>query len=200
MLTGEIGRMCDSGRIRIDLALVHYPVVNKNGEIIGSAITNLDLHDIARAARTFGVNTLYMVTPYQDQQRLFAEILDHWRTGFGAAYNGKRGEALGLVRLCSDLEEVYAQVAEKWGKRPKVLTTCAKPQQNTWSYAMVREKIFNGENFLILFGTAWGLASEVLRSADGALPPIKGLCEYNHLSVRSAASIVLDRLLGEREG
>ena len=40
---------------RLYLALVHYPVVNRRGEVIVSALINLDLHDIARAAKTFGV-------------------------------------------------------------------------------------------------------------------------------------------------
>ena len=60
--------------VQVDVALVHYPVVNKNQEIIGSAVTNLDIHDIARAGRTFGVGTFYIVTPYQDQQKLVAVI------------------------------------------------------------------------------------------------------------------------------
>ncbi len=35
-------------------------------------------------------------------------------------------------------------------------------------------------------------------NADFFLEPIKGPSDYNHLSVRSAVAIVLDRLLGER--
>ena len=189
----------DGGSVRVDLALVHYPVVNKNGETIGAAVTNLDLHDIARSARTFGVDTLYMVTPYEDQQRLVSEILNHWLHGYGSTYNGKRGEALSLVRQCADLEELYERVASKWGERPTVLTTCARPQQKSWSYSRVRKMVQAGDSLLILFGTAWGLAPEVMAMADGALPPITGRGRYNHLSVRSAASIVLDRLLGARE-
>jgi len=196
-----VADVCDSGTgsVRVDLALIHYPVVNKNGETIGSAITNLDLHDIARAAKTFGVDTLYMVSPYEDQRRLVTEILEHWLSGYGSRYNSKRGDALSLVRQCSDLEELYEQVAAKWGERPKVLTTCARPQQETWPYSRVRQMVQAGGCFLILFGTAWGLAPEVMAAADGALPSIRGLSDYNHLSVRSAASIVLDRLLGTRE-
>ncbi len=51
---------------------------------------------------------------------------------------------------------------------------------------------------MILLGTAWGLAPQVIESSDGILEPISGVGKYNHLSVRSAAAIVLDRLLGER--
>jgi tRNA (guanine37-N1)-methyltransferase len=186
-------------KVRIDLGLIHYPVLNKNQEIIGSAVTNLDLHDIARAARTYGVDSLYVVTPYSDQQVLFQELLDHWLKGHGAKYNSKRGEALSLVHICDDLGQLYAEVTEKWQQRPIVLATCAQEKDSRlWPYQMVREQLAKGDSFLILFGTAWGLAPEVIQAGDGILPPINGFGDYNHLSVRSAASIVLDRLLGER--
>jgi hypothetical protein len=184
---------------KVDVALIHYPVTNKNGETIGSAITNLDVHDIARAARTFGVNAVYMVTPYKDQQELLAEILEHWLSGHGSRYNSIRGQALSLVRICQDLQELYELVAVKWGERPVILTTCAQAQEELWSYSRVRGIMRSGKSVLILFGTGWGLAPEVLNAADGALPPIRGACDYNHLSVRSAASIVMDRLLGFRD-
>lgn len=182
--------------VRLDLALVHYPVCNKNGETIGSAVTNLDLHDIARAGRTFGVDTLYIVTPFADQQALVEEILAHWQKGYGAAYNPKRGEALSLVRLCPDLAGLYEKTALKWGQRPRVLATSAKAQAAGLSFAEARRRVFSGEPHLILFGTGWGLAPEVFAGVDAPLPPIVGCGEYNHLSVRSAAAIMLDRLLG----
>jgi len=187
----------EAAKVRLDLALIHYPVVNKNQEIIGAAVTNLDLHDIARAARTFGVGSLYVVTPYSDQQELFQELLDHWLKGHGAEYNAKRGEALSLVHICDDLDQVLAKVMEKRQQKPTVLATCAQEKHSSiWPYPMVRQKIADGECFLILFGTAWGLAQKVIAAGDGILPPIAGAGSYNHLSVRSAAAIVLDRLLG----
>ena len=190
----------EAGKARVDLGLIHFPVMNKNQETIGSAVTNLDLHDIARAAKTFGVDSLYVVTPYKDQQKIFQEVLDHWLTGHGAQYNSKRGEALSLVHICDDLEQLINIVTEKWQQRPTVLSTGAQTRHSSvWSFDLVRKKIKNDECFLILLGTAWGLAPEVLESGDGILPPISGAGKYNHLSVRSAAAIVLDRLLGERE-
>jgi tRNA (guanine37-N1)-methyltransferase len=185
------------GKGRIDLALIHYPVINKNQEIIGAAVTNLDLHDIARAAKTFGAGSLYVVTPYSDQQELFRELLDHWLHGHGATYNAKRGEALELVQICDNLDQVLTKVAAKRERKPVVLATCAREKHAAiWPYSVVRQKIAEGESFLILFGTAWGLAEDVIAAGDGILPPITGSGRYNHLSVRSAAAIVLDRLLG----
>jgi hypothetical protein len=49
---------------------------------------------------------------------------------------------------------------------------------------------------VLVFGTAWGLAPQALEQADFRLAPIAGAGEYNHLSVRSAVSIILDRALG----
>ena len=188
------------GKVKVDLALIHYPVVNKNQEIIGSAVTNLDLHDISRAAKTYGVDSFYVVTPYKDQQDLFRELLDHWLKGHGAKYNSKRGEALSLVQICDDLGQLFERVTEKWQERPTVLATCAQEKHSIiWPYKVVRQRISEGESFLILFGTAWGMAQEVIEAGDGILPPISGEGSYNHLSVRSAAAIVLDRLLGVRE-
>lgn len=188
-----------TGQFKLDVALVHYPVCNKNKETIGSAVTNLDLHDIARAGRTFGIDNYYIVTPYQDQQQLVQEILDHWLVGHGATYNDDRREALSIVRLCPDLATLYAQVTEKWGQRPAILATCARTQANTVSYERTRERLLAGEPILLLFGTGWGLISEVMQDVDATLPPIGGCEEYNHLSVRSAAAIILDRLLAKRD-
>ena len=185
--------------LKVDLALVHYPVCNKKREIIASAVTNLDLHDMARAGRTYGVDNLFVVTPNGEQQQLVGEILDHWSVGHGGKVNPDRKEALSIIRLSDDLAGACEAAAEKWGERPTVLATCARCQgDGVYSYESVRERIFAGLPVLVLFGTAWGLAPEVMQMVDGFLPPVCGQMEYNHLSVRSAASIVLDRLLGKR--
>ncbi|MFA7383872.1 MAG: RNA methyltransferase [Desulfurivibrionaceae bacterium] len=195
---GELdGKSPGQPALRLDLALVHYPVCNKNGETIGSAVTNLDLHDIARAGRTFGIDTLYIVTPFADQQALVRDILAHWQTGHGADYNPKRKEALSLVRICHDLAEMYALVEAKWQQKPMVLATSAKAQAKQLDFSRARQRILAGEPHLILFGTGWGMAPEVFADVDALLPPIAGYGEYNHLSVRSAAAIVLDRVLGK---
>lgn len=183
----------------VDIALIHYPVINKSQEIIGSAVTNLDIHDIARAARTFGVDEYFIVTPYADQQELVTEIVEHWQSGHGAEYNPARKSALALVRLSDSLDDVILQVEKKRGSRPLLVTTSARFQNNTTTFAATRQRIEAGEPILLLFGTAHGLAEEVMGRADHVLPPITGSTGYNHLSVRSAAAIILDRMLGNRE-
>jgi len=182
----------------VDIALIHYPVINKGGETIGSAVTNLDLHDIARAAQTYGVDNYYVVTPYTDQHSLIQEILDHWQTGHGAAYNPARKAALERIKISASLEATIAMVTEQRGCKPLLLTTSARVQENSLSYPETRLRIEGGEPILLLFGTGHGLAPQITESADYSLLPIESITGYNHLSVRSAVSIILDRLLGVR--
>lgn len=194
---------------RLDIALIHYPVVNKKQEIVGSAVTNLDIHDIARAGRTFGVGTYWIVTPYEQQQDLTASIAGHWTKGYGGTVNPDRADALSIIQIRTSIEQVLADMNEQDRQRPLVVATSAHQANqlcNKMSYAALQNELQQGQPILLLFGTAWGLAPQVIELADVALPPIMGSMgsmgagTYNHLSVRSAASICLDRLCGHREG
>ena len=89
----------------IHLALVHFPVYNKTGEVIVSSVTTLDIHDISRACRTFGVGTFYVITPLKTQQELVHRLIGHWLEGFGAEYNPTRKEALLKTVVKNNLEE-----------------------------------------------------------------------------------------------
>ncbi|MDW7772057.1 MAG: RNA methyltransferase [Desulfobulbaceae bacterium] len=181
--------------LKIDVALIHYPVINRTGNIIGSAVTNLDLHDIARAGLTYGIGTCWVVVPDRLQQDLAAKIVAHWTEGYGGTVNPDRRDALSLIRIRSTLDEVIDGLAEKWGEKPYILATCARPGRKNMEFEAVRSMAEGNRRLLLLFGTAWGLAPEILERADGILPPLRGAGEYNHLSVRSAAAIILDRLL-----
>jgi hypothetical protein len=183
--------------VRLYIALVHHPVVNKDGNIIASAVTNLDLHDIARAARTYGVRGFFVVTPLEDQKELVNKILEHWLTGHGSTYNPTRGEALGLVKVVSTLEAAIEAIEQEETVRPAVVATSSRGHRQTVSYQRMRQKLDSGHPFLLLFGTAWGLARTAITTADHVLDPVIGPTDYNHLSVRAAAGIILDRLLGQ---
>lgn len=180
----------------LSIALVHHPVRNKRGETIGSAVTNLDLHDIARAARTYGVERYFVTTPYADQQDLVAEIVGHWRDGYGATYNPARKEALEIIRVTDTLDEAIDALTALHGQRPLVVATSAQEQGRLLSFDDLRQLLTDGRPVLLVFGTAHGLAPEVIDTVDAMLPPLRGRTAYNHLSVRSAAAIILDRLLG----
>jgi tRNA (guanine37-N1)-methyltransferase len=173
-------------------ALVHHPVLDQGGDVITTAITNLDIHDIARASRTYGLAGYFVVTPIEAQRELAGRIIGHWTDGAGRAHNDKRTDALSLVRVVSSLEEAVAAVAAETGRKPRVVATSARSSENALKF----NNFDRGSPTLLLFGTGWGLAPEALRSADAVLEPIHGAGEYNHLSVRSAVAIVLDRLFG----
>jgi len=178
------------------VALIHYPVVDKNGEIIASAVTNLDLHDISRAAKTYGLKSFYVVTPLEDQRELVARIISHWTNGIGATYNPKRRSALELILVKDSFSEVLDQIAETEKDYPITIATCARKHPSSISYEKFRAMLNNGKPYVLTLGTAWGLAEEFIAKTDHMLEPIAGKTGYNHLSVRSAAAIMLDRLLG----
>ncbi len=183
-------------RGKVFVALVHYPVYNKNRDVVVTALTNLDVHDIARAAKTYGVEAFYIVTPSESQHRLLRRILNHWASGYGGEYNPTRKVALELVNASYTLEDVINEIAENTGTRPMVVLTSARGRQKTISFRELGSKVVDGADTLLVFGTGWGLAEEIYEDADFLLEPIYGVGEYNHLSVRSAVSIVLDRLFG----
>jgi hypothetical protein len=182
----------------LHIALVHHPVVDKNGATIASAVTNLDLHDIARVAKTYAVKTFYVVTPLSDQKVLVERIVDHWLKGAGSRYNPKRRQALELIKIKESFEDVIEDIHIQSGLQPKTVVTSARKLRNIISYTHLRHQLMSGIPYLLIFGTAWGLANEIIMKADHCLAPISGLGDYNHLSVRCAAAITMDRLLFQR--
>ena len=184
--------------MRFYVGLVHYPVYNKNDEIIASAITTVDLHDISRLARTYGVERFFVITPLQDQQVLAERILRHWTVGYGAKYNPDRKEAIGLISIASTLEEALEEISKKEGERPiTIATDASRDRKGFISHARAREIMASERNAILLLGTAWGLEKSIIHGADYHLEPVEGPTDYNHLSVRAAAAIILDRLRGK---
>ena len=181
------------------LALLHHPVLDKNGAIVTSAVTNMDVHDIARSACTYGARGFYVATPVKTLHALVAKIIDHWEQGFGSTYNETRKQALALVRLATDLDDVMIAVEREAGARPAVVVTSARPGRNRVGIAALRQRLEETrEPHLLVLGTGWGLAPSVIERADCVLEPVVGPTAYNHLSVRSAAAVILDRLRAPR--
>ena len=191
--------MKKSSKPEIYLALLHYPVVNKRGKVIASAVTNLDLHDMARAARTYGVQAFYVVTPLTDQKELVEQIAAHWTAGVGGTINPARKNALNLIRIKDTMEEVVSEIESFGSGKPGVVVTSARKSEESVGFPFMREKLRDGAPHVLCFGTAWGLTDEFIAEADYLLDPVMGNSDYNHLSVRSAASIILDRLVGRTE-
>ncbi|HEX7229921.1 MAG TPA: tRNA (guanosine(37)-N1)-methyltransferase TrmD [Candidatus Binatia bacterium] len=182
---------------RIYLALLHHPVYDKNGAVVTTAVTNMDIHDIARAGRTYGVSRFFVVTPVKALQKLALKIIHHWEFGYGSDYNPTRKEALTLARVCDALDDVIISIERETGQKPLIVASSARPTGHRASFVEIKEMLHRETRpFLVLFGTGWGLTEATLSQADYVLEPIQGRTEFNHLSVRSAAAIILDRLLG----
>ncbi len=183
------------------VALVHHPVFlerpasgrEKSGT---TSLTNLDVHDIAQCSRSYGAGGYFVVTPLKDQQRLLRSLVEHWTTGAGGRSNPDRAEALSLVRGVDDLEAAIAGVTALAGQRPLVIGTSARPEGGL-SPALVRERLRERPVLLVL-GTGHGLAPQALALCDAVLRPLRWFDRYNHLPVRGAAAVILDRILGDR--
>lgn len=183
---------------RLAIALVHHPVLDAQGGIVTSAITNLDVHDLARSARTYGVTDYFVVHPVTAQRDLVERIKDHWRDGSSGKRIPDRKLALEVVRVVPALEDVWAALGGR--DAIEVWVTAARAiGQVTTAEARARLEQ-DGKPVVVLFGTAWGLAPEVTGAADVRLAPLAAekSAGYNHLSVRAACAILLDRLRGAR--
>ncbi len=181
------------------LALVHHPVYDKHGLVVATSITNLDIHDIARSSRTYGLAGYFIVHPVTAQRELAGRILQHWN-GPGQEQNEFRSSALTTVRVVASLDQAMDQIAGEQGHPPLIAATTARKQEKAIATKrLLKDPELAERPLLLLFGTGWGLAKEVLERTDRLLQPICGPSDYNHLSVRSAAGIILDRLFGEPE-
>jgi hypothetical protein len=179
------------------LALLHYPVLDKDGRVINTAVTNLDLHDLARLARTYGLRGYYVAQPLALQRKLVERLLAYWRTEGAGEYNRTRQEAFEALRLVNDLDEAVAGIEAETGSRPTIVGTSARQRPGAVSFPELRDRMAAGGCWLIVFGTGWGIEPGFMAErADELLEPIDPGAGYNHLSVRAAAAIVIDRLLG----
>jgi hypothetical protein len=185
------------------VALLHHSMLDKNGAIVTTAVTNLDIHDIARSCRTFGVKNYFLVNPLEEQQGVVNRIIGHWHGSGGRDYNPDRSEAFERVKLVSWFKDAVHEIEKTEGMRPEIwMTSARRPDSGlTWkSWESARNEMQGGKPKLVVFGTGFGMTEELLKEGDAVLEPINPAHEsgYNHLSVRSAVAIALDRLLGQR--
>ena len=183
---------------RLAIGLVHYPIYDRLKKVVATNITNFDIHDIARAATVYGVERYYIIHPMRDQLMFVERVLDHWRTGEGSQFNPMRRTALGQVQTAESFEKAY----EHWGVPGALkIATHARALSGVPSYKFSELKHtlhVEKKPVFMIFGTGFGLTEELMRSCDGVLESIRGAPpdDYRHLSVRSAVSICLDRVMG----
>lgn len=181
------------------VGLVHSPIKNKRGELVTTSVTNMDIHDIGRSCKSFGVIRYYVITPLEVQHQLIQRILGHWERHENGAYNPDRQSALGIIRLAHSIEESLSLIEKREGKRPLVCVTGANFDDFDLRAEQIKERaLVDKRPVFLLFGTGWGLHAKALAMADCFVAPLYGANPegYNHLSVRSAVAIYLDRIRG----
>jgi len=187
------------------VVLLHYPILNRQGEVVATAVTNMDIHDIARTAKTYGAKRYYVVTPIIEQHEIVGRILEHWRSDYSREYHPDRVNALSLVKLASSFEQVKAEVLEESGESPEIVFTDARKMKSQVSFSEFRKnfetQLAKGRTqpLMVVLGTGWGIAPELYKAANHVLEPLYGPGKeegYNHLSVRAAAAAIMDRLFG----
>jgi hypothetical protein len=182
----------------VALALVHYPVIDRAKSVVTTAITNLDLHDIARSAHTFGLRDYFVVHPIAAQRELAERVRVHWTEGSGARRIPDRSPAMQRIRIVESLDQAMLSLG-----KPELWVTSAEPRGRSLNFPEARGRLSgDGPPVLLVFGTGWGLADEVHDRADFQLDPIRSPRDdgYNHLSVRAAVAIILDRLFSRNLG
>lgn len=183
----------------LSVVLLHDQMVDRRGDIVTTSITLLDLHDIARSSRTYGVNAAFVAHPSAAMRKLAHVMKSHWQEGFGAEYNPNRKEALTCLDVVTDLDEAIHKIDLQAGTLPKLVASSARAGERRLAFPQLRQMLAGDEQYLLMLGTGWGMSEQLIQRADYFLEPIRGGGEYNHLSVRSACAIMLDRLLGQHD-
>ena len=198
---------------RAHLALVHHPVFDRTGKIVTTAVTNFDIHDLARSTATYDLVAYHLVTPVTSQREKAEHIASLWLDDPASGApprrkqpaSGSRAGALSRVRTAASVEAVIAAITGEHGEAPIVVATSAKadsfpaiPRRSPPE--LLAEMSIVSAPLLILLGTGWGLADHLIPSVSRLLTPIDGGADWNHLSVRSAGAILLDRLFEKRVG
>lgn len=185
------------------VAIMHSQVIvgdgQKDGHKVGdTSVASIDIHDIARSCKTYGIKNFFIVTQLEDQFKIVNTFFDFWHSQKGKSYNLSRYNAIESVILTKSFESVIEQIKQKENLDPIIITTSAKPHGNGVKIDYSSQGLVWKENrpVLIVFGTGQGLSDEIMDQSNFILAPVQGLTNYNHLSVRSAAAIVLDRWLG----
>ncbi len=186
----------------------HYAILMHSQVLIGeervegtTSVTSIDIHDISRSSATYGVKQFFIVTPLEDQQKIVKTLLDFWHSGVGIDYNKNRAMAVETAQLQGSLDLALAAIEAKEGKKPLVIATSARtiPGVKMLGYTDQSEAWKHDRPVVLVFGTGKGLAPSVIERCDYLLGPVNGLTRFNHLSVRSAVAVILDRWLSLNE-
>jgi hypothetical protein len=179
----------------ISLGLLHEGMFDKTGKVVTTSLTLIDIHDLARSSRTYEMTNFYVAHPADTLRKLAQTLHYHWEEGFGSKYNPNRTEALSRLKVVTSLDDIVADITTRTGQKPVLVATCAKDWPNRVTFANVRARMAQRDRpWLVLLGTGWGMSEPLIQRTDLFLEPILGPGDFNHLSVRAAGAIILDRL------
>jgi len=179
---------------KLYVALVHHPLKNRNGDEITAQTNEFDIMDASRLVHVYDVRRFYVIQPIEAQASIVDRMIEYQ---MDPTREAQRGRFHKTFRLDS-LDEALADAVEDAGGPVRTIATTARQFPDSQPYADVRQRIDAGEPLLLMFGMAWGLVDRIIDEADLRLEPVSGGCGFDHLPVRSAFAIVLDRLLGVR--
>lgn len=184
------------------LAVMHTQVLVKDDKLgyrVGqTSIPSLDIHDVARSCTSYGIKNFFIVSPLIDQQEIVGTFMEFWLSPEGNQYNPNRHQAISSIKQAYSYDEMIQIITKQEGKEPLIIATSARTVNHQQQIDYFSQKIVwqHQRPILFLFGTGQGLSDELLEKSDYILCPVNGLTDYNHLSVRSAVAIILDRWLG----
>ena len=135
------------------------------------------------------------MAPLKDQKSLLGEIISHWTHGAGGRSNPHRSTAFRTLVPADSVDDAVAHITKKCGQTPYLLASSAQGPGDI-SFRQVN-KMLERRPVLLLLGTSQGLSPVILRKCNGTLPPLRYADSYNHLSVRMAGAILIDRILGD---
>ena len=180
-------------------SLLHSDVlIGPNERKVGTtSVTSVDIHDIARSSATYGLKKYFIVTPLLDQQKIVNTLINFWQKGIGVEYNPVRHEAMEAVQVADSIDKAIADIEKIEGQKPLLIATSARNTPHPKPITFYDQNIVwkDRKPVLFIFGTGQGLTPDLIQRCDYLLPPVEGFTEFNHLSVRSAAAIILDRWL-----
>jgi tRNA (guanine37-N1)-methyltransferase len=167
---------------------LHHPVYDKNGAVVTTAVTNLDVHDIGRLARTFEAP---LSTSRRPCRRPAASRARHAPLEHGP---GRRSTTRRVKdarwRACAWPTTSTPRSADVRAARrahlPHVVATTAREGDGRLTSPRCARGSAPGPRGAPRVLDGWCLTAEVLERADAILEPIRGRRDYNHLSVRSA--------------
>jgi len=182
---------------RTHLILRHDEVLGRGQSRLHASVTQVDLHDFSRLACTYGLGGFHCVSAMESQHRICQDIAEYWQNGSGRSYNPDRHQALALLQLHRSQQECLAAIEASQGAPALLVGTSAQETAASCDLEELLQNLPPERPLALQFGTSWGLSPEQLQACHAVLRPIQAHAPYNHLSVRCAAAILVDRLFAK---